>query len=560
MRRFSSPHFFCPRIRSSLDKMAYFYSMQLTKSKRYLLSSLSGLLLIISFPFTGSITPLIFIALIPLLLVESNVSAKKYKSGKVFIHAYLTFFIFNIGTTWWVANASIGGAAMAILLNSLFMTIAFQLFHLTKKYIGKKEGYFSLILYWISFEYLHYHWELSWTWLTFGNFFSIRPTWIQWYSTSGVLGGSLWVLIGNLLFYRLIENRFLKKESWNIQFPLFSGIALTLILPISYSLYSYYNYSEVEKPFNIAILQPNIDPYNGKFDRSNSEKQLEGLINQANEAKDRNTQLIIAPETALPFGFDEALTEQDGALNFIKKEQLISEESPSWIIGASTHKYFDKKNSRASRKFSENLFYESYNTAVKLEFNDSAQLIHKSKLVPGVEIIPFSDYFPFLEDLSIENGGTTGSLGIESSPKNFTTKNTQIAPVICYESIYGAWVAEQCNQGAQAICIITNDGWWGNSPGYKQHMSFARLRAIENRRSIIRSANTGTSCIINQRGDIIQQTEYWKKETITGKINLNQTKSRYTIYSDVIGRSFTMVSTLLLFYLFVKRFKYKYHR
>jgi apolipoprotein N-acyltransferase len=132
--------------------------------------------------------------------------------------------------------------------------------------------------------------------------------------------------------------------------------------------------------------------------------------------------------------------------------------------------------------------------------------------------------------------------------------------MICYESIYGEMLAEQCRKGAQALFVITNDGWWGDTPGYKQHMSFSRLRAIESRRSVARSANTGISCIINQRGDIIQQLGWWKAGVLRGNINKNDDITFYSTYGDVMGRSFTFVSALLLLFTFVKFFKKKYIR
>ena len=232
-----------------------------SKKQRYLLSLLSGALLSLAFPFTGSFTPLIFIALVPLLLVEHIISANNYKSSKVFLHAYLGFFIFNLGTTWWIWNADPVGAIMAFVFNSALMAIAFQLFHFCKKHIGRKEGYLGLIIIWIAFEYLHYHWELSWPWLTLGNTFSITPSIVQWYEFSGVLGGSLWILIINLLVFRIIENRFLKRESWGIQTPLFIVLFLALVLPICISIYTYYNYSEKGVKTEVVITQPNIDPY-----------------------------------------------------------------------------------------------------------------------------------------------------------------------------------------------------------------------------------------------------------------------------------------------------------
>ena len=186
--------------------------------------------------------------------------------------------------------------------------------------------------------------------------------------------------------------------------------------------------------------------------------------------------------------------------------------------------------------------------------------VHKSKLVPGAEIIPFSDIFPFLEDWSIQSGGPSGSLGVEKEPMIFKTNRFNFAPVICYESVYGEWVTEQCRKGAELICVATNDGWWGDTPGYKQHMSFSRLRAIENRRSVVRSANTGISCFINQRGDVLQPTDWWVPASIRQEVNLNSEQTFYTTYGNILGRSLGFVSVLLLLFTFVKRFTKKYIR
>ena len=134
--------------------------------------------MVISFPFTGSLTPLVFVSWVPLLFVEDFISTSKKKSIVVFLYAFLTFFTYNIGTTWWVCNASINGGVAAIIANTLLMSITFQTFHFAKKYIGRKQGYLSLLFLWIGFEYLHFNWDISWPWLTLGNVFSVRTSWI----------------------------------------------------------------------------------------------------------------------------------------------------------------------------------------------------------------------------------------------------------------------------------------------------------------------------------------------------------------------------------------------
>jgi apolipoprotein N-acyltransferase len=525
-----------------------------TKKHRYLFSILSGLLMIVSFPFTGSLTPMVFLSWVPLLMIENNISQKKYRSGKVFIHAYIVFFIFNIGTTWWIWNADLGGAIMAFTLNALLMSITFLLFHLTKKKLGSKIGYFSLIAYWIAFEYFHYHWELSYPWLNLGNNFSILPSFVQWYSYTGVLGGTLWVLITNILVYKLVEGKIIKKAHKKTQRILLTQLIAVLLIPISISQIQYYSYSEKINPIEVVVLQPNIDPYNEKF-ISPLSIQLKKLCDLADPIVTKSTDIVIAPETAISVGFWE---EDLHLLPFYKYLKLRKKSwgNIAFYTGASTVKFFKNKHSHASRKIEGGPgFYESYNSSLLMDEENVSTFLHKSKLVLGVEKIPFSSWLPFLEEFSINNGGTSGTLGIEKEPKVLRTNKFTFAPSICYESIYGEFIGTQCKKGAQVIFIITNDGWWGNTPGYKQHMSFARLRAIENRRSIARSANTGTSCFINQKGDIIEQSNWWESIALKQKINLNNDITFYSTFGDLLGKFLAFMSIGLLFATVFRYFK-----
>ncbi len=195
---------------------------------------------------------------------------------------------------------------------------------------------------------------------------------------------------------------------------------------------------------------------------------------------------------------------------------------------------------------------------MQIDNTDQIQIYHKSKLVQGVEFIPFSDILKPLENLSVDFGGTTGSLGTQDEPSVFISHDDpahaglKIAPAICYESIYGEYIGKYINKGANLIFIMTNDGWWDDTPGYKQHLAYARLRAIETRRSIARSANTGTSCFINQRGDILQPTDWWKPAVIKGTLNANSELTFYTKYGDYIGRIASFLAVLMLVYAIVR--------
>lgn len=497
---------------------------------RWLLSILSGILLVVSFPETGSLTPLVFIAWIPLLLVESYFH--NYKKGfSMFLHAYLAFFIYNVGTTWWVYYASEGGAYMAFLANSLLMALAFLTYHLLKRKLGVKWNGPILICVWLSFEFLHFHWELSWPWLTLGNVFAARVSWVQWYSMTGVLGGSLWILIMNLLLYKILtQPKHLVKNTYSVM------TLILFVLPLSLSYMLYFSKDTKGTPYNVAVIQPNTDPYGEKFVLSN-EEQLQTLLEQADQAVSKETQLVIAPETSL---YPTTNIYERG----LRKEtffHIINEHRARWanaglLIGASTYQIFEYKNSPASRFYQPiNAFVEDYNSSILFDNTPEPKIIHKSKLVLGVEKIPFVATFPFLEELAIDMEGGSGSLGIENEPRIFEKNRVKFSPVVCYESVYGAFLAKQAKQGSQFIAIITNDGWWKDTPGYKQHFQFARLRAIENNKYVVRSANTGKSGVISNRGDILKETGWWVKTQFNYTIQLNSKQTLYQILGDYIG-------------------------
>ncbi len=523
------------------------------KAQRYLWSMIGGIMMVISFPFTGSLAPLMLVALVPLLLIENQVSVRRLRSSNVFVHSYITFFIYNLGTTWWIWNASPGGAVMAFVLNSLIMAIVFQLFHFTKKHLGSKIGYFSLLLIWIGFEYVHYHWELSWPWLNLGNTFANMPYLVQWYSVLGVLGGSMWILLCNMMVFKIADGM-LTKETLKMQQSRLLKLAALVFIPVSISLIQYFTYEEFGVDTEVVVTQPNIDPYNEKFTGSVKE-QLDKICDLADLKATEKTDFVLAPETALPFSFYE-----DEVRRIIYYPYLVERKAKwklsSLLIGASTQKYFKYKRSRASVKIQGGPGYEEYyNSSMLIDHLDRPSFIHKSKLVLGVEKVPYSNIFPFLETLAINNGGTSGTLGIEDESQVFRTGGMTVAPVVCYESIYGGFIAEQCKKGAELIFVITNDGWWGDTPGYKQHMAFSRLRAIENRKSVARSANTGISCFINQRGDVMQTTGWWTTASIKATLKRNNQKTFYTRFGDVIGRAFAMVSLIVIVFAIFRRFR-----
>jgi apolipoprotein N-acyltransferase len=510
---------------------------------------------------------LLFIAFGPLLCIENSLKGSPSHFLTVTLPPFLAFFIWNISTTWWIYNASVGGALMAIFANSLLMSMVFWIFHFAKKQLLIANWQPAIAnwlfpIFWLAFEFFHHRWELAWPWLTLGNAFAWQHKWIQWYEYTGTLGGSLWVLLVNTMVFSLLKNGSdcpdfsgwkMKNQKWKMLL-----VVLTIIFPIIISYSMYYSEKEKENPVNIVVVQPNIDPYSEKFSGLNFEEQLESMLDLAKQKTDSSTDYLVFPETALTENIWENNLEQTVSIKRLR-DFLKSYPKLSIITGASTWYLYEdeKKLSVTARKFTnQDGFYDAFNTALQIDTSAHIQIYHKSKLVPGVERMPYPAVFGFLEKFAIDLGGTSGSLGTQQERTVFFEPRTQtgVAPVICYESIFGEFVGEYISNGATLIFIITNDGWWKDTPGYKQHLLYGRLRAIETRRSIARCANTGISCFINQRGDILQPTEWWKPAVIQAKINNNSAKTFYVQTGDVIGRVCFYVSAVVLLYVIVMCF------
>lgn len=519
----------------------------------------------------------IFVAWIPLLLVEDFLSTQYEKPAKKYLfgYAYLFFFTWNILTTWWLWYASPWGCVVANLVNSFLMCIPILLFHQSKKKFGDKIGYFSFIAYWMSFEYLHQYWELSWSWLNLGNVFSMFPMFIQWYEYTGVSGGTFWILLLNLLLFFQI-----KKLAQNP--PVITGFvsmiqvfgqmlwrpALLLFMPIVFSVCMYSTYTEKGEEVEVVVLQPNKNPYT-KFSAATSDADIDEFVQMSISKLSEQTQYLLWPETAIPEYL--RLNDFDKYASIQKIKKLIQDyPNLKLITGASTIQEYDseKVNSsgvaipKTARKSKRNgQYFDAFNAALQFdkEYNRNGffQQYKKSKLVPGAERMPYADYANWIEKFMVDLGGIGGSLGYQTERAIFKgsivdkNKIINIAPVICYESIYGEYVTEYIRKGANFIFILTNDGWWNNTNGHRHHLRYASLRAIENRRSIARSANTGVSCFINQKGDILQATEYGTADILSGKIKSNDELTFYSKNGDLLSRILLIVSILLFLNLIV---------
>jgi apolipoprotein N-acyltransferase len=310
----------------------------------------------------------------------------------------------------------------------------------------------------------------------------------------------------------------------------------------------YHNYKETKRPVNFVVVQPNIDPYSEQYNLPPKEV-IGRIMKLALPQTDSTTNFLVAPESAI----QENMWENDLSSFYsirLLKEAIMAYPQLNLLIGGSTYYQLhpDEPLPRWARKFTDtDQHYVAYNAAIMINNRDSLQLYHKSKLTPGVEILPSFKGFKWLEDYAINLGGTVGSLGMDAERKVYSTVGSvKVGPAICYESIFGEFFSRFVKNGAEVMIIITNDGWWGNTAGHRQHYSFAHLRAIETRRSIARSANTGISAFIDQRGDPQQLTGYWVPGVIKGSVNANDKITLYVRYGDYIARFFSYLGGALL--------------
>ncbi|MBZ0206720.1 MAG: apolipoprotein N-acyltransferase [Flavobacteriales bacterium] len=537
----------------------------------YLLCALlSGALLALAWPAVGGITPLIFVAWVPLLWAEERYarSAKGERPRNFMPYVMLALLVWNLATTWWLFYVSEHLETRLFTLigpnvgNVLVMSVPWLLFRIVRRGLGGTGARWALMVFWLAFERFHMHWDLSWPWLTLGNVFAGHTAWVQWYEITGHLGGTIWVWVANFAVLGMALKGAGKGRGL-ITVPALTAFAV-IAVPLSISLIRYASLKESGDPAEVVLVQPNIDPYKEKFGAVDPLAQLDRMLEQAEPLMDSATALVVMPETALQER--TTLSNDNGRWVFqgpwendmrnsisLERIQAFLRNHPgaSVIAGASSAKLYPPG---AEHPLSARLLdgtdraFDAYNAALMVRADGSFEFYNKSKLVPGVELMPFEEVLGPLGGLALDLGGTTGSLGMQAERSVLwsTDKRVGLAPTICYESIYGDHVAAHVRNGANLIVIMTNDGWWRDTPGYKQHLLYGKLRAVETRRDVARCANTGISCFIDQRGDMHQNTGWWVKATVRGTVHTRTDLTFYVRHGDYIGKGAYAVSALLL--------------
>ncbi len=506
--------------------------------KAFLLALFSSVLLWISWP-PHQLAWLSFIAFVPLLFIQDFHKDSRINTRVFLSLVYVSLLGWNVLTTWWIWIATPGGSIAAIVLNTLIMSAVWLVFDLVSKKMCNVISYAFLISFWVSYEFLHLNWEITWPWLVIGNVFANNTSLIQWYEFTGHLGGSIWVLLVNIFLFFCIRN-FTSKTFLNKNF-IISTLVISIPVIISHFTLLSRNqnlFDQEQKKVSVLLIQPNLDPYSEKFGDNgkalSSNQQLERMLQMAEENIDANIKFVVLPETALQGGILETEINNESLINSIQ-HFLRKYPNTCVIAGAESYILYQNKQTLSARAFGVNGKYLDYfNTAFKIDTSAKIEIYHKSRLVPGVEKLPYPAIFGGLVHF-LKLDAEAGGLGTQAEASIFVHDKIKVAPLICYESVFGGYVQEFMKKDANVMFVITNDGWWGNTDGYKQHLDYGKLRCIEFRKELLQCANTGISAHINNYGEILKQTEWWKQQVLEVKFTPNSITTFYARHGDYLG-------------------------
>lgn len=498
---------------------------------------------------------ILLIAFVPFFLIETWLyeNPRQFSKNSFFTYLLPGLVIFSIMTMRWMRVASLTGAICVIMGLSFLMAFALWLAHIIRIKAGNIPGFLSLITFWLSYEFISLNVNIVSPWINLGNGLAKDIMFVQWYEVTGTSGGTLWILLSNLfLSIFIVKHLAGEKRSGVFLFVWLSVV----IIPSGISLTRYFTIKpEGNRASEVLIIQPNTDPYTEKFTVP-FEVQLRKVITMAKSEATENTAWIITPETTV----DDPVNLDDMDRNkYVGMFREVTGKYPGAVVvtGMVSYRiYPDQKEAptRSARKTdSSGSYYDHFNSAFKIDTGDNIEVYHKSKLVPGIEMQFATGPGRLISKILPYLGGTKWGYGMQEERTCFHHDRLRqtIGPIICYESVFGSFVTGYVRNGAEALFIITNDGWWKNTNGYRQHLNYASLRAIETRRPVARAANTGISCLIDIRGKRTAESEWWSQSTIRGEIITEQRITPYVKYGDYLLNISVLTSVILLLAIFI---------
>ncbi len=498
--------------------------------KELIFSLLSSVLLSLSFP-PLKLGFLAYVALVPFFLLLEN---KNYK--ETIRWGFLTGLFINIGTLWWINLVTVPGAIAAILYLPIYMIIYAVLHNFLRKRLSEKYFYWCIPFLWTGVEYLRSLGVLGFPWSSLAYTQSYYLSLIQYVSITSVYGVSFWVATINVIILLILKN----FSDYKKVLIYFIVLILLLVIPWIYgALIIPGEQKAPEEDIRVGLIQGNIDPYIKWSDEFVEENWR--IYNELTlEAAKLKPQLIIWPETAVP----DYLRISNLYLPNIR--ELLSKIKLPLITGAPDYQYLPNQT------------YLTFNAVFLLTPDRiSFQIYHKIHLVPFGERVPFTETFPFLKNFleslemgegNFSPGNEVVSFSVPLTPQDDEWKSgrmkrdyIKVPVVICFESLFPELVRGFILKGADILVIITNDAWFKRSAAPYHHAQMAVFRAIENRISIARCANTGISMFVDPYGRTLKSSSIFRKLYLVHDIPLRKETTFFTRHGNV----FTVTITLL---------------
>ncbi|MFA6468975.1 MAG: apolipoprotein N-acyltransferase [Bacteroidota bacterium] len=523
------------------------------RQKKYLLllSLATAILLSLSFP-PFPLGVLACVGFVPFLIVTHSIES----FGRYFRYAYGTFFLFTMITLYWVGGFThmkdpylmIAGVAL-YLWEPLVLTLPALIFFFIRKRLNTKYSTAAFPFVWITMEWLYAYGELAFPWLHIGNSQTYQLEKIQFADVTGVYGISFWVLVINVIIYYLVKEIQANARSKKRYLLFVTAILVIYIAPNFYHGSNSMSDPPSGKSITIGILQPNIDPWTkweGANTFSSRWSQVQHFLELIGKHINDSVDVVVLPESAILLNLPSQFQQMQ------EFRKIIDSLNVSVISGYVSVKYYEPENAppTSSTFKGTNIRYDSFNSIMFVEpHNEKVQTYSKMRLVPFAERIPYADKVPFLiEPLRWGVGISNWGLSHDSTVFESFVLNAKFLAMVCYESIFPEFVSSFVDKGAEFLVFTTNDSWWGNTSGARQHNQFAVLRAVENRRWVVRCANGGISSFIDPFGNMYDMTNMYTEAYIQHSIQPMKTKSFYSTHGDWFARICSSITAIIFLF------------
>ena len=499
---------------------------------------ISGVLLGLSFP-PFPLYGLAWVALVPILIRWSRLPL----GWMLLRETYSTFLVMAAIAGHWVLfheqalTALTSGLGM--LLIPLPMTAPIILSALIKRRFGLMVGFVALVAMWLSMEFLMTHSPAALPWLLLGNTMSEATLFNQFADVGGVGGLTLWLWLVNGVVFWALNTR---------QLPARVGFGLALVALVAAPVfYGSWRLPQLEAPTDhvaVGIVQPAVAPREWA-DVTNGARvnYLASLSNKMlNESNAAQAELIVWPETALPVYPDPRRQRE----LYHRLNAWAADHDAALLTGAITR--YDSAPALTvepvvAKRYAEVTPY--YNSALLFNATEHTQQYDKIHMIPFAERVPLVEWRVALAALGVASGGV-GAYGLGEHRDIFTVGDNQFGSLICYESLFGDQARKLVKQGAEFLVVLSQDGWWGESAGYKQHFALSRLRAVETRRAVVMNAVTGESGVIHPDGSVTSAAGWMEQTAELVSVPALHTPTYYIQEGDWVGRWGMLISVAIL--------------